>query len=423
MNKSFLFLINLAVIGILLGNLFAENWGFFLLPIASLALLVISARLKPSDDIFIDVSRSFDEEKEIYIEDEIDIEISLMNKSERSLFIEVKDILPSHVELVKGRNHETFVLQKNEKKDLRYTISCPVTGIVDLGPIEVNYRDPLDFFSKEIYSGEKVSVRVLPKVEEMQSVEINPSYTKHWLGDIKSKNIGVGSEFYSIREYYPGDELRNINWKATAKYMDPMTNEFEAEKSGDVILIVDGYKKGIAGSKKYNTLRSSIKATASLAKTILSARNRVGLIVSGEYLNWVYPGTGRNHYHKLMSNLTQFEKGGDWGLEGVKWLLEDFFPRRSLIIFISPLTVPEFSETIIDLSRKDYDVMVISPDPLKIEKDILGDYDEIAEELYKTQRKNVMDYLWSHNTMVVDWDPTNPLEPRLKEVLKYKRTR
>lgn len=419
MDKSFVFLAILAVTGTILGHLFM-SWVFFLLTISSLSLFVISAKVKPSSDIQVEISRESDKRREVYVDDEIEVSICLKNKCDKSLHLEVQDVLPSHVEVIEGCNHQIVRIEANDEEEMSYKVSCPVTGKVDLGPVEVRYRDPFNFFSENLYSGEEMFLRVLPKTEEMQSVDIHPSYTKFWMGEVKSQSIGIGSEFFSIREYHPGDELRDINWKATAKQLDPMTNEFEGEKSGDVILVVDGYKKGTVGTKRHNTLRASVGAAASLASNILSARNRLGLIVSGEYLNWVYPGTGRNHYHKIMSNLTKFEEGGSWGLEGVKWLLEDFFPRKSLIIFISPLTVPKFAETIINLVRKDYDVMVVSPDPLKIEKDILGQYDETAEGLYRTQRKNVIESLWSYGTVVVDWDPNEPLGPALKEVLRYK---
>ncbi len=420
LNKIFIILTVLAVLGTLLGNIF-RSWVFFTLTISSLALLVISSRVMPPRTSMVSVSRKSEErKKEIYVEDEIEITIILRNDERRPVLLEVYDVLPSLVEVVEGSNRKVIKLDGNEKKELSYTISCPITGKIDIGPIKLRYRDPLDFFSKEIDAGEEMILRVLPRTEEMQSVDIHPSYTKHWLGEIKSKNIGIGSEFFSLREYHPGDEMRDINWKATAKHFEPFSNEYEGEKSGDVILVVDGYKKGMVGTERYNSLRVSVDAAASLASSILSARNRLGLIVSGEYMNWVYPGTGKNHYHKVMANLTQFEKGGAWDLEGVRMLLEDFFPRKSLIIFISPLTIMEFTETIIDLARKEYDVMVISPDPLKIEKELLRDYDEIAESFSRIERKNIIDRLWSAGTTVVDWDPKEPLEPALKEVLRYK---
>ncbi|MEF8873590.1 MAG: DUF58 domain-containing protein [Candidatus Thermoplasmatota archaeon] len=420
LNKIFILFALLAVLGIILGNLF-RSWVFFALAISSLALFVISGRVMPPSASLVSVSRkSEDQKKEIYVDDEIEITISLTNEERRPVLLEVHDILPSMVEVIEGTNHKVIKMEGNEEKELSYKISCPVTGKIDVGPVKIRYRDPLDFFSNEIDPGEKLTIRVLPRTEEMQSVDIHPSYTKHWLGDIKSKSIGVGSEFFSLREYHPGDEMKDINWKATARYFEPFTNEYEGEKSGDVILVVDGYKKGMVGTERYNSLRVSVEAAASLASSILSARNRLGLIVSGEYMNWIYPGTGKNHYHKVMANLTQFEKGGSWDLEGVRMLLEDFFPRKSLIIFVSPLTIMEFSKTIIDLSRKEYDVMVVSPDPLKIEKELLDETDEIAERFCRTERKNIIDRLWAAGTIVVDWDPNEPLEPALKEVLQYK---
>ncbi len=423
LKKTYAFLVILAALGIICGYIF-RSWIFFSLTISSLSLFVVSARVMPPRKLLLTVSRTPSERrKEIYVGDEMEITITVENDKRRPLLLEVQDMLPPLVEIIEGSNHAVMKLDKQEKKELNYKISCPVSGKIDIGPVRVRCLDPLDFFSKEETYQKELFLRVLPRTQEMISVQINPSYTKHWLGDIKSKNIGVGSEFFSLREYHPGDELRKINWKATARQLDPISNEYEGEKSGDVILVVDGYKTGISGNQKSNTLRASIDAAASLASTILSARNRVGLIVSGEYLNWVYPGTGKNHYHKIMANLTQFEKGGAWDLEGVRGLLEDFFPRKSLIIFISPLNVLEFTETIIDLSRKEYDVLVISPDPFKIEKEIIDDYDEIAESLYVTERENIKEALWRAGTMVVDWDPNEPLEPALEEVLRFKERR
>ncbi len=420
MNRIFIILVVLAAVGTILGNLF-RSWVFFTITISSLAIFVISSKVMPPDATLLSISRGSDErKKEIYVDDEIEIKISIQNEERRPVLVEIHDILPALVEVIEGSNHQVIKLDANETKELSYRICCPITGKIDIGPIRARYRDPLNFFSKEMEMGEEITLRVLPQTQEMQSVDIQPSYTKHWLGDIKSKSIGIGSEFFALREYHPGDEIRDINWKATAKYFEPYTNEYEGEKSGDVILVVDGYKKGIVGTERTNSLRVSVDAAASLSSSILSARNRLGLIVSGEYMNWVYPGTGKNHYHKIMANLTQFEKGGSWDLQGVKWLLEDFFPRKSLIIFISPLTIMDFTETIIDLARKEYDIMVISPDPLKIEGEILEEYDEIAADFCRTERKNIIDRLWSEGTTVVDWDPNEPLEPALKEVLRYK---
>ncbi|MEF8832427.1 MAG: DUF58 domain-containing protein [Candidatus Thermoplasmatota archaeon] len=424
-KRPFVYLAAFVVVGVILGNLFG-SWVYFTVSIFSLSIIVVAIRSLPPKEFKIEVNRASNEEsKDVYVDDELEITINLENKGERIRFLELRDVLPNTLEVVEGSNHQVLGLDEGEERELSYKISCPITGNFELGTIKLRYRDALNLFSKELQIEEEMDIRVLPRTEDMEKVDIDPSYTKHWLGEIKSKSIGVGSEFFAIREYHPGDELRDINWKATARYLDPLTNEYEGEKSGDVILVVDGYEEGMVGTIENNTMRASIGVAASLAEVLLSARHRVGLVVSGEYMNWVYPGTGKNHYHKIMSNLTKFERGGIWGLEGIKWLLEEFFPRRSMIIFISPLTIPEYSDTLIDLSMKEYDILVISPDPLKIEKEIIeeDEYQETAERLYSAEREQILEKLWSHGTTVIDWDPNEPLEPTLEEVLRYRPRR
>lgn len=422
-SKIFVYLSALVFTSVIIGNL-VRSWVFLVGAISTTALFVIAARSLPPRDIQLKVERKTTERvREVYVDDELEITVKLENRGDEMRFIEIHDVLPSKVELVEGSNRQLFSLDTGEEKELKYKISCPVTGKVDIGPVKTRYRDAFDFFTKKIGEDEEMRVQVLPNTEDMESIDINPSYTKHWLGEVKSKSIGVGSEFFSLREYHPGDEMRDINWKATAKHFEPFTNEYEGEKSGDVILVVDGYEGAIVGTKRDNTLRASIDAAATLASSILSARNRVGLVVSGEYLNWVYPATGKNQYHRILANLTKLESGGTWDLENIRWLFEDFFPPKSMIIFISPLTLSEFGETIIDLCRKEYDVMVISPDPISIEREVGGDHEEMVETLYRTERKHLLNRLWNHGALVVDWDPYDPLEPELEEVLRYRRTR
>jgi len=424
-NKPFVYLVAFMVVGITLGNIFG-SWVYFAGGIFSLSIFVLGVRSLPPKDLSVEIERGSSEGgRDVYVDDELEITLNIKNNGGEIRFLELHDVIPGLLEVVDGSNHQFLELEEGEERELSYKISCSITGNFEVGPTRLRYRDALNLFSKESEIEEKMEIRVLPRTEDMAKIDIDPSYTKHWLGEVRSKSVGVGSEFFAIREYQSGDEIRDINWKATARYFEPLTNEYEGEKSGDVILIVDGYEEGIVGTMENNTMRASISVAASLAEILLSARHKVGLIVSGEYMNWVYPGTGKNHYHKIMSNLTKFERGGVWGLEGIKWLLEEFFPRKSMIILISPLTVPSYSTTLIDLCMKEYDVVLISPDPLKIEKEILDkeEYEKIAERLYDTERKQILDKLWSHGTTVVDWDPTEPLEPTLEEVLRYRYRR
>ncbi|MFW6047945.1 MAG: DUF58 domain-containing protein [Candidatus Natronoplasma sp.] len=360
------------------------------------------------------------EKMSLYENDEIWIELSIKNEGKPLNYLEVFDSLPSEIDIVEGSNHHILRLDENEKKTIRYKIHCSRRGEMKIGPIKLRYRDPLSLHVEEWTSYELMNIFVLPEIQNMRSVHVRPLYTKSWIGNIKSQRIGIGSEFFSLREYMPEDALKKINWKATARFLEPMTNEFIGEKSGDVILIVDGHKKNIVGNAKRNTLDSTIRAAGTLASSILQDRNRVGLIILGDYLRWLYPDSGRKHFYKIMEELSGVTEGGEWELEDTKWILRGFFPKRSMIVFISPLLSKEVSKTLLDICMEEHNVMVISPNPLIIEKDIIDDHSELAEKLSQLDRDVILDKLWNYS-LVVDWNPDEPLEASLKEVIRYWR--
>jgi len=128
----------------------------------------------------------------------------------------------------------------------------------------------------------------------------------------------------------------------------------------------------------------------------------------------------RDHFYKIMEELSGVKEGGEWELEDTKWILRGFFPKRSMVIFISPLLSKDVSETLLDICMEEHNVMVISPDPLVIEKEIIEDHSSLAENLSQLDRNVILDKLWKYS-VVVDWDPNEPLEACLKEVIRYWR--
>ncbi|MFW5952995.1 MAG: DUF58 domain-containing protein, partial [Candidatus Natronoplasma sp.] len=402
----------------LLGIIF-NSWVFLILAISIFSILAVESRGALQEKVKLKVERK-SEKMSLYENDEIWIELSIKNEGKPLNYLEVFDSLPSEIDIVEGSNHHILRLDENEKKTIRYKIHCSRRGEMKIGPIKLRYRDPLSLHVEEWTSYELMNIFVLPEIQNMRSVHVRPLYTKSWIGNIKSQRIGIGSEFFSLREYMPEDALKKINWKATARFLEPMTNEFIGEKSGDVILIVDGHKKNIVGNAKRNTLDSTIRAAGTLASSILQDRNRVGLIILGDYLRWLYPDSGRKHFYKIMEELSGVTEGGEWELEDTKWILRGFFPKRSMIVFISPLLSKEVSKTLLDICMEEHNVMVISPNPLIIEKDIIDDHSELAEKLSQLDRDVILDKLWNYS-LVVDWNPDEPLEASLKEVIRYWR--
>jgi len=395
-----------------------RNWVMSVISISSISIIGISLYGLPPKEIDIEIERER-EDIDVYEGDDIWIEVKIKNFGKKIQFLEVIDEIPENVKMLKGTNHEIIDLEHKEVKTVKYKVQLPQSGAYKIGPMKVRYRDGHNFFTKEWVEESTTELMVLPQMEEISRSKIRPQHTRSRLGNIQSKRIGVGSEFYSLREYTPGDTIRKINWKATARSNHPITNEFEGERSGDVIIIVDASAGSKVGTEEENTVKSSVKAAATLASDILSDRNKVGLIVIGEMLDWIFPGQGREQFYKIMDSLSNIRSGGQWGLKDIRWIMERFFPKKSLVLFISPLTDSEVTNTLTDMSRKQYDLIVISPSPIGMEKKLCDIEDPLAEKINLLERRSRIGALRNHG-IVLDWDPDQPLELCLEEVRRFR---
>jgi uncharacterized protein (DUF58 family) len=117
--------------------------------------------------------------------------------------------------------------------------------------------------------------------------------------------IGHGSEFVDIRPYVPGDRVRDINWKATAKRRTPQVNRRRPERGGDVVLVLDATADGWHRSEIGSVLlQRSGQAAWSLARTHLAAQDRVGLLTQqSNGVEWLPPEGGMRARYRVLESL------------------------------------------------------------------------------------------------------------------------
>ncbi len=413
-TKNFGYLFAIFFITVILG-LMLMDYIFFIPALTSLAIMIVGYLDLPPDDISIERDQ---EEVHTYEGEEFTVGLTVKNHGDSKAFLEIKDELSTNVKVTEGSNHHSLYLKGGEKKRIKYKVKFLKTENYSIGPVNVRYQDPLGLFSKNWSFQKSMNAIALPPVEDLGRTKLRPKYTRGWLGNIKSAQMGVGSEFFSIREYLQGDEMRDINWKATARYLDPKTNSFEAEKSGDVIMVVDAFYESNVGVFEDNMLKHSVRAATSLASDIISDRNRVGLLVIGDFVRWVYPRSGQEQLYEIMDNLMDLEGGSHWRLEHAKFIMDKIFPNRCLLLFISPLTSDKVAEAITGLARKKYEIAVVSPSPVDLQKKYIDTEDELAEKLQRVERNNRMTELRDYGP-VIDWNTDQPLEVAIEGVRRY----
>src|SRR5206468_12829592 len=151
------------------------------------------------------------------------------------------------------------------------------------------------------------------------------------------------------------------NWKASARLERLFTNEYEGERSGDVVIVVDARRELSVGTEADNPVEHAVRAALGIADRVLVTMNRVGLIVYREVLDWVPLAFGRKQLYRILDHLVHVKPGGEWRVSHVGLVLSRFFPRDCLIVLITPLQDRGALTAVTELAARAYDLAIVSP--------------------------------------------------------------
>ena len=331
--------------------------------------------------------------------------------------LEVHDPYPPELELVEGSNYLVVGLEQHEVREFDYTLRLRTKGRHMIGPVRLRSRDLSTFFIHETVGEEAIPILVSPAREDLRKTMVPVYRTRPWWGQISSRAPGIGTDFWSIRNYASGDEMRRINWKASARFDSLLTNEFEGEKSVDFVIILDAREEAAAGTAYENAIEMGVRAAVSLADFLLEGRNRVGLITMRSVLDWVYPDFGRHALHRIVQALVSVKPGGQWRLKHLPWVLGRFFPPGSHLIIISPQVDASTRSAILEMRARGFEALVLSPSAIDLEMRLAeaSGPTRVAYEILKLERSAELGLMRNYAD-VVDWKPGEPLALALKEV-------
>lgn len=396
----------IALWGVVVLAFFFLRWDMVYLSLPMLWLFFIAvAFFKPALDV--EIKRLLPRDR--VLEGEI-VEIKLRIKAnERIPSMKIDDDLPEEIEVVEGRPSFVASFNRGEERFFSYRVKVR-RGIHEFNSVKLRYRDPFGFFEREktieLYS-ELIGV---PRIEDVQT-PYSTKGTKITVGPLPSPRVGEGVEFHAIREYQPGDPLRIINWKATARTGRIMANEYESERKVDVILIVDAT---YAGREVFDHL---VRAVASLMLDSLNNGTSFGLLLAEEVPLWIRIDYGKRHFFKCIDLLSTAKPDRNNMIAyQVEHLVRSRFPARAQILYFSPLVTPESKDALRILYSYGYNVVVISPNPYSVIEPKTRE-EKLALRLLSLQRKAHLKKLSTYG-MIVDWDVNKPLKSAIAGVIK-----
>jgi uncharacterized protein (DUF58 family) len=410
-NRKSLF-VSLLMLGLLIVGLFLRNGEIILLSVPFLAYLLLGFLRSPGG-IQLRAWRNPDKPIGAHREP-VEMRASVENTGESRLVLSVQDPLFPSMKLLNGHSSRTCLLGPGEQLHLDYTFQAG-RGLYAWKSLHVVASDPFSLFAWKQDCPAPAEVLIHPRTVRLRSVPLLPQITRHIPGSLPARLAGSGTNFFGIREYQPGDPLRKINWRMTARYPQKLfTKEFEQDEIVDIGLVLDSRKSGGDDAGETSLFEQSVCATASLAEFFLREGNRVGLLVFGEKMTAVFPGSGKRHLHKIYRYLSQATARQSIPLEYLSYFSYRLFPRRSIVCMVSPYR-PRDLPTYSRLSAEGYQVILISPNPVdhvapKMPADQVTLF---AYRAARLERYVQLSQLLSLGIHVVDW----PVDQSLNDVL------
>lgn len=209
-----------------------------------------------------------------------------------------------------------------------------------------------------------IDKELLQKIKTLE-IKTRRAVQSTFSGEYHSLFKGQGMSFSDVREYQPGDEIRTIDWKVSARLGSPYIKRFEEERELSVILAVDKSKSVWFGSTAISKDQIAAELSAILGFSAISNNDRVGLLLfSDQVEQFIPPKKGKKHMFRLLRELFYFEpKNSGTSLETALTFLSKGLKKKSIIFIISDFLDTGYDSSLKLLSKKHECVPIILEDP------------------------------------------------------------
>jgi uncharacterized protein (DUF58 family) len=325
--------------------------------------------------------------------------------------VEVVDGSPARALRVGGgtgaRGHASFEL----------AVRCARWGVFEIGRVEVRARDLLRLVTWESTLRRPRALKAYPLPQTLHTL-LAAVETQAFAGSEVARVKGEGIEYADIRDFVPGDRVRSINWRASARRQSLVVNERHPERNTDVVLFLDSFVDVRNGER--SVLDDAVRAAATIASQYLERRDRVGLIGFGGVLRWLQPGMGTTQRYRLIETMIETGVEPTYAWREVNLLPSRILPPKALVIGLTPLVDRRFVTALEDLRARRFDVVAVEVDPVPLVEAGRTEIDRLAYRLWLLERQVLRDRLVALGIGVATWG-AGDLDTALGEVRTYRR--
>ena len=262
-----------------------------------------------------------------------DVQVQLKNNYSFSIEVALVDELPIQFQkrdffrktTLPGKNRNTLQYQVRpvERGEYRFgNLNCYVTSVIGL--IRRRYT----------FNNEQM-VKVYPSFIQMKKYDFLAIDNRlRQIGLKKIRRIGHTMEFEQIKEYVVGDDVRTVNWKATAKHGHLMVNQYQDEKMQPIYSIIDTSRVMKMPFNELRLLDYAINSSLAFSNVALKKGDKVGMVDFSNKVSSFLPAKAKKTYLNILLetlyNIDTKFKDSDFGI--LQTLVRRKITQRSLLL-------------------------------------------------------------------------------------------
>ena len=192
-----------------------------------------------------------------------------------------------------------------------YRLPTDRRGVLQVGPLRVVVGDPFGLVQSTVEAAPRVDVTVLPRVDDVRPVPLTTGHDP-LAGVLQPHALGrTGDDFYALRAYVVGDDLRRIHWPSTARHDELLVRQQEQPWQGRTTVLLDVRR----AAHDARSLERAVSAAASIIVANSTRRDLVRLATTDGSDSGF--GTGTPHLQALLEHLAVVEASGSASLRSM----------------------------------------------------------------------------------------------------------
>ncbi|MEO1171921.1 MAG: DUF58 domain-containing protein [Myxococcota bacterium] len=230
------------------------------------------------------------------------VTLKVENRSKRSLELMLFDRVPETI-TAEGLPQRCRV-QPNQGATLSYFVFPTSRGAMVFDGVDVRMRSPVGLWWRQSRVRTVDEIRVYPNFRAVARYALMATHNRtSLLGIRRRQHRGIGTEFQELRDFQPGDGLRQIDWRATSRVRRLIARDYRDERDQQMVFLVDSGRRMHSRDGVASHLDHALNAVLLLGHVGLAQGDAVGLMSFGGEERWLAPAKGQTHLNTMLNTV------------------------------------------------------------------------------------------------------------------------